>query len=188
MVEDYSLEAAPANQQRREQYAMSDEWTADFLSRAQVGHLATHWDAQPFITPLLFWYDPDRAAIYYHSGLSGRLRANIERHPQVCFEACNAGGLLPSNVAHGFSLQYESAVVFGKLRIVDGQAEQEHALYGMLRKYFPDHQPGKDYRPITAEELQRTGVYAIEIESWSGKRNWKEQVEPSPDWPVPPAG
>jgi hypothetical protein len=27
---------------------------------------------------------------------------------------------------------------------------------------------GKEYRPITDEELKRTSVYAIAIESWSG--------------------
>jgi hypothetical protein len=184
MAKDYSLGNTPPNHQRREKYAQSDEWTADFLGKAQVGHVATHWDDQPFITPTLFWFDLDKRVIYFHSNISGRLRANIERHPEVCFETFNSGRLLPSNVALEFSLQYESVVVFGKLRIVEEQADQEYALYGMLRKYFPDMQPGKEYRSIIDEELMRTSVYAIQVESWSGKRNWKEQAELSTDWPA----
>ncbi len=83
-----------------------------------------------------------------------------------------------------FSLQYESVVVFGKVRIVDEQEEQEYALNSLLRKYFPEMQPGREYRPIIDEELMRTSVYAIQVESWSGKRNWKEQADQSPDWPA----
>jgi nitroimidazol reductase NimA-like FMN-containing flavoprotein (pyridoxamine 5'-phosphate oxidase superfamily) len=42
---------------------------------------------------------------------------------------------------------------------------------------------GEDYRPITDEELKRTSVYAIAIESWSGKRNWPQQADQSNEWP-----
>jgi hypothetical protein len=42
---------------------------------------------------------------------------------------------------------------------------------------------GQECRPITDEELKRTSVYAISIESWSGKRNWPEQADQSDEWP-----
>ena len=184
MGKDIHLETTPPNQQRRAKYAQNDQWTGEFLTVAQVGHVATHWDDQPFITPTLFWYEPERRTIYFHSNLTGRVRANIERHPEVCFETFNAGRLLPSNVALEFSQQYESVVVFGKVRVVEDLAEQERALYGLISKYFPEMQPGREYRPITPQELSRTSVYAIQIESWSGKRNWKERADQSADWPA----
>ena len=43
-------------------------------------------------------------------------------------------------------------------------------LQGLLDKYFPDLKPRRDYRPITSEELAATAVFAIEVESWSGKQ------------------
>ena len=48
----------------------------------------------------------------------------------------------------------------------------------VLRKYA-----GHEYRPITDQELARTSVYAIHIDSWSGKRNWKERADQSDEWP-----
>ena len=45
-------------------------------------------------------------------------------------------------------------------------------------------QKEKDFRPITHKELKRTTVYAIEIESWSGKENWKERADQSDEWPA----
>lgn len=182
MSKDYRLEVTPPNAQRRAKYAQDDEWVRDFLQRTRVGHVATRWDGQPFITPTLFWYDPQRHEIYFHSNLTGRVRANAERHPQVCFEAFEMGRLLPSNVALEFSLQYESVIAFGKIRVVEAKEEQCRALYGLLEKYFPAMKPGEHYRPIVDEELRRTSVYAIAVESWSGKRNWKERADQSDEW------
>jgi len=44
---------------------------------------------------------------------------------------------------------------------------------------------GKDYRPITDEELKQTSVYGISINFWSGKKNWEEKAEQAEDgeWP-----
>jgi len=183
MPKNYNLDVTPANQQRRKENAMTDEWTRAFLSRAPIGHVATRWDDQPFITPTNFWYDVDRHVIYFHSNIVGRIRANAERHDRVCFEASEFGRFLPSNVALEFSVQYESVIAFGSIRVVDDADEQRHALYGMLKKYFPDMTPGQEFRPITDQELKRTSVYAIAIESWSGKRNWAEEAEQSNEWP-----
>ena len=182
MPKDYSLAVTPANEQRRPKNAMSDEWVQDFLRRAAIGHVATRWDDQPFITPTNFWYDPSRHVIYFHSNITGRMRANCERHPQACFEASEYGKFLPSNVALEFSIQYQSAIVFGKIRVIEDAGEKRYALYGLIGKYFPGMQPGQEYRPITDAELKRTSVYAIVIESWSGKRNWPDEAEQSDEW------
>ena len=182
MSKDYSLENTPANSIRRAELACDDAWIKAFLTTAEVGHLATRWDEQPFITPLLFWYDAETHAIYIHAATTGRLHANSQRHPRACFEACRIGSLLASNVALEFALQYESVTVFGDLRLVEDGEEACRALYGLIQKHFPEMQPGVEYRPITEQELKRTAVYALAISSWSGKRNWPERAKQSPEW------
>ncbi len=182
MPKDYSLSVTPASAQRRPENAMDDAWTRNFLSRARIGHVATRWDDQPFITPTNFWYDAERHEIIFHSNAVGRVRANTERHARVCFEASEFGRLLPSNVALEFTIQYESVVAFGDIRVLEDDGEKRRALYGMIGKYFPTMQAGREYRPITDQELKRTSVYAIAIESWSGKRNWPEWAEQSDEW------
>lgn len=184
MAKNYALSHTPANAQRRPEYACDDNWIRTFLSLTQVGYIATRWEDQPFITPSTFWYDPDSHEIYFHSNIVGRVRANIERHPQVCFAASQAGKLLPSNIALEFSIQYESVIAFGQIRILEDPGEQHRALYGLIQKYFPAMTPGQEYRPITDQELKRTSVYAIAIDSWSGKRNWHEQADQSQEWPA----
>ena len=182
----HDLDSLPAHKQRKPQYAQTDEWIVDFLHIATVGHIATRWDDQPFITPSTFWYDEEKNEIYFHSNVKGRVRANVDRHPEVCFEASQEGQPLPSNVALNFSIQYSSVVAFGKVRVIEDEEESKRALYGLINKYFPSMKPGEEYRPITDNELARTSIYAIEIESWSGKKNWKDQAEQSDDWePLP---
>jgi len=51
-------------------------------------------------------------------------------------------------------------------------------------EYFPKMKAGREYRPITEEELKRTSVYAIKIEAWSGKENWNERADQSGEWPA----
>ncbi len=41
----------------------------------------------------------------------------------------------------------------------------------LLDKYAPHLRPGVHYRPTTDDELKRTAVYRLAIESWSGKRD-----------------
>ena len=74
-------------------------------------------------------------------------------------------------------------MVFGTVRLLEDSQEQRAALYGLISKYF-DMTAGEEYRPITDQELQQTSVYALNIESWSGKENWKERAHQSDEWPA----
>ena len=175
---------SPTAFQRLPEYTRDDDWIRAFLREARVGHIASSWDGQPFLTPSNFWYDEENQRIIFHSNIAGRVRANIERNPKVCLEASEMGKLLPSNIALEFSLQYRSVMVFGTAHILEGEQEKRAALYGLIKKYFPDMEAGREYRPITDMELKRTTVYALEIESWSGKENWKGRADQSDEWPA----
>lgn len=183
MAKDFSFNVTPPNKLQRAEYACDDDWIRNFFLQAEVGHVATSWDEQPFITPILFWYDPQHHEIYFHTNITGRLRANIERQDKVCIEASRVGRALPANTALEFALQYESAVAFGRGRLILDDDEKRRTLYGLIEKYFPKMTAGVHYRPITDQELKRTAVYAIAIESWSGKRNWPARAKQLPDWP-----
>lgn len=184
MPRDYNLDITPANRQRRPQHARDDEWVRAFLHRAPIARIATLWGDQPFINPTTFWYDRAQNQLIFHSNVIGRMRANSETHDRVCFEASEFGQLLPANVALEFSVQYASVVVYGLIRVVEEFAEKRRLLSGLIAKYFPDLAAGRDYRPITDVELRQTSVYAIRIESWSGKENWAQQADQSDEWPA----
>lgn len=173
----------PTAFQRLPEYRREDDWIRAFLREARVGHIASARDSQPFVNPTTFWFDEGHHQIVFHSNITGRLRANIEDNPKVCFEASELGKMLPSNVALEFSLQFRSVIVFGSARLIMDPDEARRVLYGLIHKYFPAMSAGKEYREITDKELKRTSVYAIQIEEWSGKENWKERADQSDEWP-----
>ncbi|MBL8162328.1 MAG: pyridoxamine 5'-phosphate oxidase family protein [Anaerolineae bacterium] len=169
MARDYAAQAP--TEMRRSDRAVEDEaWIVDMLARAAVGTLATVYEGQPFINSNLFVYDAEAHAIYTHTARVGRTRANVDQAERVCFSINEMGRLLPADEALEFSVEYSGVVVFGRASVVEDVTEAKHALQLLLDKYFPHLKPGEHYRPTTDDELARTSVYRIAIDSWSGKR------------------
>ncbi len=177
MTIDYA--SRPLNEVRRADRAVEDEaWIRAMLHRVPVGALATVAGDQPFINTNLFVYDEKAHAIYMHTARVGRTAANVGAGTRVCFSVSEMGRLLPADTALEFSVEYAGVVVFGRASILTDQTEAVRALQMLLDKYFAHLRPGRDYRPITAEEVARTSVYCIQIETWSGKKK-----EVSADFP-----
>lgn len=164
---------------RRADRAVEDEtWIVSMLERSAVGVLATVASSQPYLNSNLFVYDGSAHAIYLHTARHGRTRSNVEANAFVCFNVSEMGRLLPADTALEFSVEYASVTVFGRGTVVQDRAEAKRALQLLMDKYFPRFKPGRDYRPITDDELDRTTVYRIAVEEWSGKRKAVE-----PDFP-----
>ena len=182
---NYNPNNRPINQSRRPKLDMDDEWNAKFLNKIKVGHISTRDGNQPFINPTSFWYSKEDHEIYFHSNAVGRMRFNAENNPETCFECYRSGRLLPSNLALEVSFQYECVIAFGRIRVIEDIDEKRVVLNELLQKFFGEMKSGEDYRPITNNELKRTSVYGIKIESWSGIRNWEERADQAEDneWP-----
>ena len=182
---NYNPNNRPINQSRRPKLDMDDEWNAKFLNKIRVGHISTRDGNQPFINPTSFWYSKEDHEIYFHSNAVGRMRFNAENNPETCFECYRSGRLLPSNLALEVSFQYECVIAFGRIRVIEDIDEKRDVLNELLQKYFGEMRSGEDYRPVTDNELKRTSVYGIKIESWSGIRNWEERADQAEDneWP-----
>ena len=183
MPQNYENQA-PVAFQRRPHLTRDDDWIRAFLKEAKVAHIASSRDDQPFLNPTTFWLDEENHQIVFHSNVAGRVRSNIENNSKVCLEVFELGKLLPANVALEFSLQFRSVVVFGSAHLVTDPAEARRLMYGLLGKYFPKMSAGREFREITDKELRATSIYAIEIESWSGKENWAERADQSDEWPA----
>lgn len=177
MPKDYINQAY--NAVRRSDRAVDDaEWMSNFLRHASVGTLATVHEGQPFVNTNLFVYDEPNGCIYIHTAHVGRTQANIDKDARICFTVMEMGRLLPAKEALEFSVEYAGVVIFGKATIIDDREEAKRALQMLLDKYAPHLHPGEDYRPPIDEELKRTAVYRIVIESWSAK---KKEVEDFPN-------
>jgi nitroimidazol reductase NimA-like FMN-containing flavoprotein (pyridoxamine 5'-phosphate oxidase superfamily) len=164
-------DAPPWTKVRRRDREVTDEgWIRALLQRAPFGTLATVHDGQPFLNMNVFVFDEAAHAVYLHTARIGRTRANVEGQGRVCFGVAEMGRLLPAAVALEFSVEYAGVVCFGRAAVVEDEAEARHALQQLLDKYCPHLRPGRDYRPITSDELARTTVFRVRIDQWSGKQ------------------
>ena len=175
----------PRSTLRRRDRGKDDPWVAAFLKRASYGFLATVGpDGQPFLNANLFVFDDssNERRIYLHTHRAGRTRDNLEPiaevAPKVAFGAVAMGRLLPAPEALEFSVEYAGVIAFGTGHVVEDPEEAKAALQMLLDKYAPHLRPSEDYRPTTDDELRRTAVYRIDVETWSGK-----QKEAAPEFP-----
>jgi nitroimidazol reductase NimA-like FMN-containing flavoprotein (pyridoxamine 5'-phosphate oxidase superfamily) len=172
MMSDSTENAPSIRRVRQRDLAVENEaWIRSQLREAPYGVVATDSEGQPFINPLIFAYDEEANAIFFHTGRQGRIFSNVSANPRVCFNVCRMGELVARPAACEFGVEYDSVIVFGKARVVEDLEEARRALKLLLAKYFADLHYGQDYTPITPQQLARTAVYRLQIEAWSGKRN-----------------
>lgn len=180
----------PRSRVRRRDRGKDEAWVKSFVETAPYGFLATvDDDGQPFLNSNLFVYDADRHCLYLHTHRTGRTRDNLADPEKVAFSVAGMGRLLPAPEALEFSVEYAGVTAFGTGRIVEDEAEAKGALQMLLDKYAPHLRPGRDYRATTDDELARTTVYRVDIETWSGKQKEVEADFPGafelPALPIP---
>ena len=166
------------NELRRTDRQKDEIFTREFLKTAPFCSIANAVDGQPFIHSNIFVYDDKTNQIYFHTAKEGRFRYNIENNAKVCFTVAEMGRLLPSPTALNMSMEYKSVVIFGKVTIIEDDAEAESALKILVEKYFPHLKYGVDYSKVTINDLKRTTVFKLEIERWSGKEKQVEEDFP----------
>lgn len=177
---------------RRRDRSKSDAWIRSFLARAPFGFLATVFRGRPFINSNLFVYVEADHAIYMHSSRLGRTGSILRWSTAVTFSTAMVGRILPAPRARSFSVEYASVVVFGRVRLLTEEAEQRAALQHLLERYAPHLRSGRDYEPISDDDVHRTAVYRLDIEDWSGKENVADSdfpgafEIPSPSIPLVP--
>ncbi|MFN8526955.1 MAG: pyridoxamine 5'-phosphate oxidase family protein [Chloroflexota bacterium] len=168
---------------RKDRQLTDDEWMDRLLTMQPVGHMAFVWDDAPMIHSNIFWFDGPR--IYWHTAAVGRLPAAFQQGPRrACFTVTELGRILPNYTPLEFSTEYASVVVYGTLRLVDDFAEKKRALEGLMTKYAPHLEPGRDYDPMPDEDVNQTSVFCLDVDSRVGKHNVKPADYPAYTLPV----
>src|SRR5271166_690578 len=146
------------------------EEAARILAEGHVAHVGFVQDGQPFVIPLGYQFSaetPDR--IYFHGSLASRAMRHMATGAPVCVTVTLLNGLVYSRTALYHSMNYRSAVCFGRGRRVMDSAVQRAVYEAMVSRYFPDRTEGRDYAAPTAANLESTALIEVAIEEWSAK-------------------
>lgn len=156
------------------------EWIEGFLAERTSGVLGLVDDDAPHLVTQLFVYAEDDGAIYVHGARDGRVHGIVERAgtPRACFTTSEMGRFVPADEPVNFTVEYASVVAYGTVRLLEGRERKRRVLERFMAKFAPHLRAGEDYEEMTDESVDRTAVYRLDVEAWSGKRG-----EKPPDYP-----
>ena len=150
---------------RRRRQVLDPAQTEAILCRGTVGTLALLGDGgYPYAVPLSYVYHSGR--IYFHCAKSGHKLDAIRVSDKASFCVIDKNEIVPAE----FTTYYRSAIVFGRARIVEDEAERMEAMRALAAKYSP-----KESEDAFRIEMKVSGsaslcVLALDIEHMSGKQ------------------
>ncbi len=166
---------------------VSDEAPA-ILAAGIVAHVAIADAHGPLVIPMTYAYDADDPRrIHLHGGHHSRLMQALAAGTPVSIGVTLTDGLVFSKTALNHSVNYRSAVVFGRAASEQGdQLRQRALLQAMIGRYWPGRTAGVDYEVIPERDLKATAFVTIDIEQMSAKRRVGGSKGPGDDDPAVP--
>ena len=154
---------------RKESRAMDSQWALEVMHKAPYITVSfVDADNNAYGLPLSLASDDD-VNWYFHGALEGKKLSAIEAHPTVCLSAVTRCAPTVGPKDGSFTLQYKSAIAFGKAEIVTTDAEKIHGLRLICQRFLPKHMDAFDQS--IARSLSRTVVVRITLtEPPTGKR------------------
>ncbi|MEG0722223.1 MAG: pyridoxamine 5'-phosphate oxidase family protein [Lachnospiraceae bacterium] len=118
-------------------------------------------EGEPYCIPI----SPARIGetLYFHSAKSGQKIDELLNHDKVCLTATSKMEPVPGK----FTIEFASAVVKGRAKIVTDEGEQIEALRVICQRYTPDNMA--DFERAISKSLHRTEVIRIDVEEITGK-------------------
>ncbi|MEM9920370.1 MAG: DinB family protein [Bacteroidota bacterium] len=179
------MESYPVNQRnkvkrvpRRGHY--DRETVHRILDIGCVAHIGFVVDGQPFVIPTAYGRSGDR--LYLHGATKSRMMTNLEEGIPVCVTVTYLDGIVLARSAFHHSMNYRSAVIFGKAHILEG-AEKEKALFCISEQILKGR--WAEVRQPSEKEMKATMVLALTIDQASAKIRTGPPGDDLPDYELP---
>jgi len=181
LSKEYGVSKQNKVRQLREKASYDKKTVHDILDSAMLAHVAFVQDGQPVVVPML--YGREGETVYLHGARKARVIRLLESTGTACLNVTHVDGLVYARSAFNSSMNYRSATVFGPARLIDGADEKVHA----LRIISDCTMPGRwdELREPLVNEVKKTGVIALEIESASAKVSNGMPDDEDADYDIP---
>ncbi|MDN4172697.1 pyridoxamine 5'-phosphate oxidase family protein [Nocardioides sp. SOB77] len=141
-----------------------------FLAEALVAHVGVVVGDHPVVLPCAYAVDldgPDEGGSLYVHGSVASVWLRHAVGSTVCVTVTELDGLVAARSAFNHSMNYRSAVVVGRARLVEDEAERARALDLVVDQMVPGR--SATLRPSTRKELAATAVLAVPLHEASMK-------------------
>ena len=135
------------------------------VDAALICHVGFVHDQQPVVIPTLHARQGD--TILLHGAKGSRLLRHVEAGGDVCITITLVDGIVLARSVFNHSINYRSAVIFGRGTPIDDEQARLEALAAFTERLIPGR--WADARQPSAVELRQTSIVAVPIESASAK-------------------
>jgi nitroimidazol reductase NimA-like FMN-containing flavoprotein (pyridoxamine 5'-phosphate oxidase superfamily) len=135
------------------------------VDEALICHVGFIQDNQPYVIPTLHARQDD--TILLHGAKGSRLLRHLESGGEVCISITLLDGIVLARSVFSHSINYRSAVIFGKGARITSDAARLQALELFTERLIPGR--WHDARLPNEVELKQTAIVAVAIESASAK-------------------
>jgi len=151
------------------------------LDEALVCHVGFVVEGAPVVIPTIHWRDGD--TLYFHGSAASRMLRSLRDGVEACVTVTLLDGLVLARSAFHHSMNYRSAVIFGRARLVESEDEKLRSLDALVEHVVRGR--SKDVRPPNAAELKQTMVLALPITEASAKIRSGGAVDDEDDYALP---
>lgn len=148
---------------RRSAQALGVDACREVLSRGTSGVLALLGDGGwPYAVPMSYAFDGEK--LYFHCAREGHKLDAIRREARASFCVVDRDEVVPEE----YTTYFRSVIVFGRVRVLENEAQMRAAIELLARRYFPQDSAENRRRAI---EREWAGLCMLEmdIEHMSGK-------------------
>lgn len=135
--------------------AILREGTSGVLALAEEG-------AYPYAVPVNYLYEKGR--IYFHGAKSGKKAELIRKDPRASFCVIGREEIVPEK----YTALYQSVIAFGRIRIMEDEAEKKEAITCFANRFCPDDESGIQKEITRAWPILT--MFVMEVEHMTGKQ------------------
>ena len=148
---------------------MGADWALEVMDKAPYITVGmTDGDGMPYSVPLSL-ARTDEKTFYFHCATEGKKLDILREKPHVCLTAVSKCKPTVGPKDGSFTLEFKSAIAFGKAEIVADDNEKRKALRAICQRFLPNHMDSFD--AAVARSMSRTAVVRITLtEPPVGKR------------------
>lgn len=154
---------------RKKSREMDAAWALEVMDKAPYMTVSmTDVNGMPYSVPLSLARVNDNT-FYFHCATEGKKLDILRTNPHVCLTAVSKCKPTVGPKDGSFSLEYKSAIAFGRTEIVTDDAEKREALRAISQRFLPNHMDA--FEAALERSMARTAVVRITLtEPPAGKR------------------
>ncbi len=181
MSNEYEISKQNRVRQLREKATYDKEAVHAILDSALLASVGFVQDGQAVVVPMLFGREGE--TVFLHGARKARVIRLLEETVTACMNVTHVDALVYARSAFNSSMNYRSATLFGTPRLVENPEDKLHA----LRVITECTMPGRwdELREPLENEVKKTGIIALDIESASAKVSSGMPDDEDADYEIP---